>query len=313
MVGVCGSDVHYYETGRIGSQIIEFPYIVGHECAATVADVGPAVKNVKVADRVVIDPAVACYKCDQCLVGRENTCRNLKFLACPNQLQGCLCEYIVIPESSCFPVEKEFSFERAALCEPLAIGIYAVHQASLQPDMSIAILGAGPVGLSCLLAARAEGLNDCYMTEIVTERIEVAMNNGATWIGNPDKQNIIEDIYRQQNFGVDVVFECAGKQETIDQAVELLKPGGKLMLIGIPRTDRIDFAIDKLRRKEIIVINVRRQNKCTQLAIDMIKAGSIDPDFMVTHHFKLEQSKEAFELVTGYNDGVVKAMIEFSK
>src|SRR4030042_6278606 len=98
MVGVCGSDVHYYETGRIGSQIVEYPFIVGHECTATVKAVGRIVSRVRAGDRVVVDPAIACNKCDQCRVGRRNTCRNLRFLGCPGQASGCLCEYIVMSQ-----------------------------------------------------------------------------------------------------------------------------------------------------------------------------------------------------------------------
>jgi L-iditol 2-dehydrogenase len=109
---------------------------------------------------------------------------------------------------------------------------------------------------------------------------------------------------------MDVVFECAGQQETIDQSVDLLKPGGKLMLIGIPRIERISFAIDKIRRKEIAIINIRRQNKCTQHAIDLIASGKISVDFMITHRFDLEQAQDAFDMVAEYRDGVVKALIE---
>ncbi len=148
------------------------------------------------------------------------------------------------------------------------------------------------------------------MTEKIPERVEVARQGGADWVGNPLEQDIVAAILEQQPLGMDVVYECAGQQETLDQAVELLKPGGTLMLIGIPREDRISFAIDQLRRREITIVNVRRQNGCTQAAIDLIASGKVDIDFMVTHRFKLGQVEEAFELVAGYRDGVVKAMVE---
>ena len=311
VVGVCGSDVHYYETGRIGSQIVKYPFVVGHECAATVEAIGGAVTRVKVGDSVVVEPAIACNDCDQCKRGRKNTCRNLKFLGCPGQAEGCLCEYIVMPEYCCFPVDgKKITFEQGVLCEPLAIGVYAVKQACLPKNAAIAILGTGPIGLSCLVSAKAEKIKTCYVTEKIEERAEAAKKNGATWAGNPDKENIIKEILKLEPAGVDVVFECAGQQETIDQAVELLKPGGKLMLVGIPRLERISFMIDKIRRKEIAIINVRRQNECTQTAIDLIAGGKVNVDFMITHRFKLEQAQQAFDMVTGYRDGVIKALIE---
>jgi L-iditol 2-dehydrogenase len=309
-VGVCGSDVHYYETGKIGSQIVEYPFVIGHECAATVEAVGRVVTRVKAGDNIVIEPAIACNDCDQCKSGRKNTCRNLKFLGCPGQAGGCLCEYIVMPEDCCFPIDGKITLEQGILCEPLAIGVYAVKQAFLSNKAAIAILGAGPIGLSCLVSAKSENVNACYVTEKIEERAEAAAKNGATWTGNPNKEDIVKGILRQEPDGLDAVFECAGQQETIDQAVELLKPGGKLMLLGIPRLERISFSIDKIRRKEITVVNVRRQNECTQTAIDLIADGKINVDFMITHRFKLKQAQEAFDMVAEYRDGVIKAIIE---
>ena len=222
-----------------------------------------------------------------------------------------MCEYIVMPDDCCFPIGDRITFAQGVLCEPLAIGVYAVKQADLPENAEIAILGAGPIGLSCLVSARAENANACYVTEKIDERIKIAEENGATWVGNPNKEDIVKEILNRQPAGMDVVFECAGQQETIDEAVELLKPGGKLMLIGIPRTERISLMIHKIRRKEITLINVRRQNKCTQTCIDLIASGKISVDFMITHRFKLEQTKDAFDMVAEYRDGVVKALIEF--
>ena len=309
-VGVCGSDVHYYGTGRIGSQVVEYPFIIGHECAAMVEAIGSAVTRVKVGDDVVVDPAIACNNCDQCKQNRKNTCRNLKFLGCPGQAEGCLCEYIVMPEDCCFPIGDKITFEQGVLCEPLAIGVYAVKQACLPKNATIAILGAGPIGLSCLVSARVENTNTCYVTEKIEERMKAAEQNGAIWVGNPNREDIIKEILRLGPTGVDAVFECAGQQETIDQAVELLKPGGKLMLVGIPRLERISFMIDRIRRKEITIVNVRRQNECTQMAIDSITTGKTKINFMITHRFRLEQSQEAFDMVAEYRDGVIKALIE---
>lgn len=309
-VGVCGSDVHYYETGRIGSQVVQYPYIVGHECAATVAEVGPAVESVKPGEPVVVEPAVSCHECDQCNQGRENTCFNLRFLGTPGQGNGCLSEYLVMPEECCFPIAHRITIEQGVLCEPLAIAVYAVKQSAVPAGADVAILGAGPIGLNCLVSARAEAVGACYLTEKIPERVEVARQGGADWVGNPLEQDVVAAILEQQPLGMDVVYECAGQQETLDQAVELLKPGGTLMLIGIPREDRISFAIDQLRRREITIVNVRRQNGCAQAAIDLIASGKVDTDFMVTHRFKLDQVEEAFELVAGYRDGVVKAMVE---
>ncbi len=321
LVGICGSDVHYYETGRIGDQLVQYPYVLGHECAATVKAVGRAVTRLKPGDNVAVDPAIACGHCGQCIQGRKNTCRNLKFLGCPGQIPGCLSEYIVMPQQCLFPTHNRITLSQAVLCEPLAISLYAVKQANLSeisnpsaspPRLaSIAILGAGPIGLGCLLCARAQKVKNCFVTEIIDERIEAAANNSATWVGNPNTQDVVAEILNKVSAGVDAVFECAGTQQTIDQAVELLKPGGKLMLVGIPRTDTVSLAVHQMRRKEITLINVRRQNNCTQFCIDLIASGKIKSDFMLTHRFKPQQAADAFDLVAGYRDGVIKALIEF--
>lgn len=311
MVGVCGSDIHYYETGRIGSQVVEYPFIVGHECAGIVEAVGEAVTRLKAGDKVCVDPAISCHNCDQCRQGRDNTCRNLKFLGCPGQVSGCLCEYIVMPEECCVLLGEKVTLAQGVLCEPLAIGLYALRQANLSVGTDIAILGAGPIGLSCLLSAKSEGFNNCYVTEKIDERIEVAKKTGALWVGNPERRDVVEEILSHRSDGMDAVFECAGQQETIDQGVELLKPGGKLLVIGIPRAERVSFPVDKIRRKEITIINVRRQNKCTRDCIDLIGSGKVGVDFMITHKFRPEQTQDAFDMVADYRDGVVKALIEF--
>jgi len=311
-VGVCGSDVHYYETGKIGSDTVQYPWIVGHECTATVAQVGSKVVRVKVGNEMVVEPAISCHQCDQCKAGRANTCRDLKFLACPGQAEGCLCEYIVMPQECCFPTAQKITLQQGVLCEPFAIGVYAVKAAQLAGDTKVAILGSGPIGLSCLVAARAQGVEAIYTTDKVKERMEIAKKAGAVWSGNPDTEDIVAAIKRQEPLGLDVVFECAGEQETLDEAIELLRPGGKLMVLGIPRIERVSFIPDKMRRKEITIVNVRRQNKCTQSAIDLIASGRANVDFMITHRVDFERTQQAFDLVAGYRDGVVKALIKVS-
>lgn len=309
-VGVCGSDVHYFETGRIGSQVVKFPFLVGHECAATVERVGRKVRHVKVGDEVVVEPAVSCHACDQCRRGRENTCFKLRFLGTPGQGDGCLSEYLVMPEECCFPTKGRITIEQGTLCEPLAIAVYTIKQSHLPAGADVAILGAGPIGLSCMTVARAQGARNCYMTEKITERVKMAAANGAAWVGNPLNEDIVSEIFKRQPLGMDIAYECAGQQETIDQAVDLLRAGGTLMLIGIPRDERISLSIDKIRRKEVTIVNVRRQNGCTQAAMDLIASGKVNVDFMVTHRFRLDDVQDAFEMVAGYRDGAVKAMIE---
>jgi len=307
VVGVCGSDIHYYKDGRIGDQIVQFPFIMGHECSAIVETIGERVTRVKPGERVAVDPAIACLRCDQCLNQKFNRCRNQRFLGCPDQMEGCLCEYIIMPEQNCFKIGDSMSLAQAALAEPLSIGIYAVELLRNKVPQAIGILGSGPIGLSLLVAAKTKGISSIYVTDKIDERLQIAKQAGASWIGNPDKHDVLELIGRNS---LDVVFECCGDQAALDQAIELLKPGGELLIVGIPGKNRISFDIHKLRRKEISIQNVRRQNNSIQTAIDSIQNNQIDVDFMATHFFNLENAQEAYELVEGYRDGVIKAMIQ---
>jgi L-iditol 2-dehydrogenase len=312
-VGLCGSDLQYYSTGKIGSDVVQFPFTIGHECVAVVHEAGKAVQKVKPGDRVVVDPAVSCGTCDQCLQNRPNTCRKLRFLGCPGQLEGSLAEYIVMPQSNLYPLDEETDTKMGILAEPLSIGIYSIRLLGDFPASAIAILGAGPIGLSVGLAATDMGISKIYMTDKIQNRLNAAHKAGAVWTGNPDRIDIVAKILESEEPGLDAVFECCGDQDALDQAVELLKPGGKLMIVGIPETDLVTFDAHKLRRKEITIQNVRRQNGCIPAAIDLIRQEKPDLNFMVTHSFLLDETQKAFDLVENYRDGVIKAIIEGSR
>lgn len=311
VVTVCGSDVHYYQSGKIGSQVVEYPFTVGHECAGEVVEVGSKVTRVRPGDPVAIEPAISCGTCDQCLEGREHTCRNLKFLGCPGQVSGSLSEYMVMPENCCYPAREFVEFESLAIVEPLSIGIYAVKQSLAMKEDAIGILGFGPIGMSVMLAAKQQECEDIYITDRINARLDIAQLEGAQLAVNIDKENQVEQILEKEPLGLDMVFECCGKQEAMDDAIELLKPGGTIVLIGIPSFDTWSLSADKIRRKELILINIRRQNHCVQRAIDAIRTKEIDISRMPTHRFSFEQTKEAFDLVHQYKDGVMKAMIHF--
>lgn len=308
-VGVCGSDMHYYTNGSIGTQIAEFPFIMGHEGSGRIVETGANVSKVKIGDRIAIDPLVACGKCEQCMSGREHTCLNQKFLGNPGQLEGCLSEYIVLPESCCFPVSDKISYEEAVVSEPLAIGVYASHLAGITGVEQVGILGFGPIGMSVKMAAEQSGVQHFYITDLIEDRL--AKTGSCRWKGNPESQDIVGNILQVEPGGLDVVFDCCGKQEAVDQAIELLKPGGKLMIVGIPEFDRWSFNAEKMRRKEISIQNVRRQNGSVEKTLKLIEDGALDAKSMITHRFPFAKSMEAFALVSTYKDGVMKAIINF--
>jgi L-iditol 2-dehydrogenase len=309
-VGVCGSDVHYYTQGRIGSQVVAYPFTVGHEGAGIVEKTGSRVTRVKPGDRIAIDPAMPCGTCDQCLAGRHHTCRKLRFLGCPGQAEGCLSEYIVMPEGSCFVLGKNVTQDEGSLSEPLCVGYYGVKLSDVKAGMNIGILGAGPIGMSVLVSARTKNVGHIFMTDKLDYRLALAKKEEASWEGNPDKKDIAAEVKAMQPDMLDIVYECCGKQEAIDQAISLLKPGGKLVVIGIPEVDRYSFSVDEMRRKEICIQNVRRQNGVVEECLGLIENGKIDLKDWVTHRFPLEKTNDAFQLVANYRDGVLKAMIE---
>lgn len=309
-VGVCGSDIHYFTQGGIGRQRIAFPETLGHECAGTVIEAGRAA-GLKAGQRVAIDPLIPCGRCDQCLSGRAHTCRNQRFLGCPGEAPGALGERLVLPARCCYPTPHSMSMAEAVMAEPLSIAIWAVRLAAgLRDSARVAILGSGPIGLCVLLACRAEARCEIYATDLVSERLAVARRLGAEWTGNPRESSVVDEIAKREPLGMDFVFECAGEQETLDQAVDLLKPGGTLLIVGIPEVERVSFSVHQLRRKEITVRNVRRQNECTADAVRWIAEGRANVGPLITHHFPLAGSQAAFDLVAARRDGVVKAIID---
>ncbi|OGD11158.1 MAG: hypothetical protein A2Y86_07875 [Candidatus Aminicenantes bacterium RBG_13_62_12] len=308
-VGVCGSDIHYYSEGGIGDQIVHYPFVVGHECSGTVEKVGPSVRRLKPGDRVAVDPAIVCGACDQCLAGRPNTCRRLLYLGTPNQLSGALCERIVMPEENGFLLPAGLTLEEGVLVEPLTIAVHSLKLTGEPVPDTVAVLGAGPIGLSVLLAGLAAGVRAVYVTDKIDGRVEVARRAGASWAGNPDREDIVARIRVLAPEGLDAAYECCGDQSAFSQAVDLLKPGGRLLIIGIPSGDRISFDIHALRRKELSLHALRRQRFCVREAIDLIRNKQVDVRFMATHTFALEEARQAFELAAGYRDGVIRAII----
>lgn len=310
-VGVCGSDVHYFVAGKIGSQVVQFPFAVGHECSGIVVETGSAVSRVKPGDLVAIDPSIPCGECDQCLAGRPHTCRKNLFLGCPGQLEGCLCEYIVMPEFNCFRVNEHFNPTKAALVEPLTIGTYSVELANTNfQHKTIGIFGAGPIGLSVLMVIKSMAECSIFAFEPLKYRRNKAKELGATYAFDPFETDAVESVSSIEPLLLDLVFDCSGEQKAIDDATKVLKPGGKLILTGIPPEGKYVFDMDMMRRKEIILVNVRRQNHCVEKSIDLIRKG-LPVEEMVTHRFIPEDTQKAFEMVSNYQDGIIKAMIDF--
>jgi len=313
VAGLCGSDLHYFVADRVGGETVAYPAIVGHECSAVVEAVGPAAAGLKPGDRVAVEPAISCGTCDQCRSGRPHTCRNLGFLGHPGEKDGCLAEYFVMPARNCIPLPAAMTMTEAMLAEPLSIALHAFRFWAGSEGQAMAVLGSGPIGLCVMMTACHNGVREIYATDKVNERVDAARQAGSVWSGNPDREDIVRNILSLQPLGLDAVFECCGDQAALDQAVELLKPGGTLVFVGIPLTERVSFPSGRIRRKEIRIQNVRRQNRCLEHALELVGAGQIDLNFLATHTFGVEAAQKAFETAAYRLDGALKVSIAFEE
>jgi L-iditol 2-dehydrogenase len=311
VAGLCGSDLHYFVVDRVGTEAVPYPAIVGHECSAVVEAVGPAVKRFRTGNRVAVEPSISCGECDQCLAGRPHTCRKISFLGHPGERDGCLAEYFVMPERNLFPVPETMTMSEAMLIEPLSIALHARALARGMLGPAIGVLGSGPIGLLLIQAIKTEGYGKIYASDRSEARVAAAIKAGAAWSGNPGTMDVAAEIMKQEPLGLDAVFEVSGDPEAIEQAVEMVKPGGWIFQIGIPLCERVSYPIAKLRRKEIGLLNVRRQNRCLERALLLVETKHLEVAWLATHGFKIEDAAKAFATAADRTDGVLKASIVF--
>ncbi len=312
-VGVCGSDVHYYLHGRIGSQVVTSPIIMGHEFSARVAEIGPSVQGVSVGQLVTVEPGISCGKCEPCLQGHPNLCPNVRFCGTP-PIDGVFAEYTVMPAENCFPLPDGFDPIDGAMLEPLGIAIHTVDLAHLKAGQTVAVMGAGPIGLLVAAVAKAAGASEIFMTEPLAHRRQFALEYVADAALSPEKVDVVAEIRRlTDGRGVDVAFEAAGESDTPQQAAAVARIGGKVIIAGIPADDTMNFNASTVRHKGLTIKVVRRMKHTYPRAIRLVQTGMVDVKPLATHRFPLERINEAFELVAGYQDGVLRAMIQISE
>ncbi len=309
-VGICGSDVHYLEHGRIGDFIVNGDFRLGHECAGTVTEVGKDVTGLQIGDRVALEPGCTCGQCEFCKTGRYNLCPDVEFLATP-PYHGCLQNYIAYPANMCFKLPGQVSTKEGALVEPLAVGIHAAKQGGVSLGDSVVILGAGCIGLVTLLACKAFGAANLIVVDVIPKRLELAKKLGATHTINAaqcDSRKEIESL--TQGAGADVVIETAGTSATYAQTAYLVKRGGTIVLVGMPSSDTVEFNFAKLMNKEAQIKTVFRYRNIYPQAIAAIAQGQIDVSAIVTHEFEFADTAKAFDFVIHNKNDVVKAVIK---
>lgn len=309
-VGICGSDVHYLEHGKIGDFVVDGDFILGHECAGTVTEVGADVKTLKKGDRVALEPGCTCGQCEFCKSGRYNLCPDVEFLATP-PYQGCLQNYIAFPENMCFKLPDNVSTKEGALVEPLSVGIHAARQGNVSLGDSVIILGAGCIGLVTLLACKAFGAADITVVDVIPKRLEFAKKLGATRVFNAAECDVLKEIDDfTQGKGADIVIETAGTSKTYFQTSYAVKRGGTIVLVGLAPQDIIEFNFAKLMNKEAQIKTVFRYRNIYPQAINAISQGLIDVKSIVTHEFDFEDSAKAFDFAINNKNDVVKAIIK---
>ena len=307
-VGICASDVHYFRDGRIGDAVVTEPLILGHEFAGVIAEVGPGVTNVKVGDRVAVEPAIPCNECYLCAAGDFNLCRNIKFCGTP-PYDGALREYLAWPAELVVPMPDSVSMGEAAMLEPLAIGVYAVDLSEPIQGRSIGVLGVGAVGLSILEAAKAAGCGMAIATDLFPTRLEIAKKLGAdkTFIADENVVQAVKDVTDDK--GLDIVFEAAGENEAVMQATEMVRPNGLVVVGGIPREDFMTVTASTIRRKGLTIKMIRRSNQTLHRSVELLKSGKADLAPFISHRFPLEKVTEAFELARDRKDLTLRVMI----
>ncbi len=308
-VGVCGSDMHWYKDGFLGRMKLEKPMTLGHEPAGVVREVGEGVDKALVGKRVAIEPAMHCGVCPYCLEGDTHICPHVKFLG-TTTAEGAFRELIVHPVAQLVPLPDNVSDEVGALLEPLAIGVHAVDLMHARIGETWLILGAGPIGLCSLLAARLTAPARVIIVEPLEYRRALAMELGADAAFHPEDPDLPAAAKRlTDGYGPRIVLEAAGEPESFRQMVELAAPGARVGVIGIDAHDRFGFAHSVGRNKELRITMVRRSRHTLDRALELTARGQWQPEALVTHRRKFAALGETMDLVADYRDGVIKAVV----
>ena len=308
-VGICGSDVHYYTHGRIGSFIVKSPMVLGHEAAGKVVEVGSEVKSFKPGDRVCMEPGVPDMASRASRMGLYNVDPSVTFWATP-PVHGCLTAYVIHPEAFTYKLPDTVSFAEGALVEPFAIGMQAASKAKIAPGDVALVIGSGTIGVMTALAALAGGCSRVIVTDFVQDKLDVVGRySGVTTINGKTKKLWDEVAKLTDNWGADVVFEASGSPKAYDGIFDLVRPGGCLVLIGMP-IDPVAFDVVAACVKEARIETVFRYANIHARAIELIASGKVDLKPLISGTFPFEQSIEAFERAASARPGDVKLQIK---
>ena len=312
-VGICGSDMHYYETGAIGDYVVEPPFVLGHEPGGVVVEVGADVKHLKVGDRVALEPGKTCGHCEFCKTGRYNLCPDVVFFATP-PVDGVFQEYVAHEADLCFKLPENVSTLEGALIEPLAVGFHAANQGGAHAGQTAVVMGAGCIGLVSMMALKAEGVSKVYVVDIMPKRLEKALELGADGVINGRDQDAVEAVLALTGgAGCDLVIETAGTEFTTRQCIRMTKKGATIVLVGYSKTGEMTLPMSLALDKELTFKTVFRYRHIYPMAIEAVAAGKVNLKGIVTDLFDFDDIQNAMDKSIADKANIVKAVVKIGK
>lgn len=307
-IGICGSDLHYFSRGALGACKVEYPYILGHEAAGIVEAVGAKVRGLQPGDRVTMEPGVPCFRCEFCRRGLYNLCPDMRFWATP-PYDGCLVDYVAHPAAFTYKLPDNVSLRDGALVEPLAVGLSACDKGDIRLGETVVILGSGCIGLVTLLAAKARGAARIVITDVVESRLRVAERLGGVAINAGERDPVAEVMALTGGRGADVVVDCCGISQTVQQALKIAAPFGRVVLVGLGEDVINGIVMSDIADKELTIAAIHRYRNQYPTALNAISSGAIDIGGIVSNEYRFEDTPRAFaECIQNMRD-VVKGVI----
>ncbi|MFB6074177.1 MAG: NAD(P)-dependent alcohol dehydrogenase [Haloarculaceae archaeon] len=307
-VGICGSDVHYYEHGRIGDYVVESPLVLGHESAGTVVAVGDGVTGLASGDRVTLEPGVPCRRCAHCKRGEYHLCPDVTFMATPPD-DGAFAEYVAWPADFAYRLPDAVSLAEGALCEPLSVGIHVCRRGEVESGDAVAISGAGPIGLLAMDAARAAGATDVTVADPVERKRDLARERGADRVVDPTEESVAAAVREHRGDGADVVIEASGATPAIQSTVEVARRGGTVVQVGLAPEAEVPLDVLDIVDNEIDFRGSFRYANTYPTALELLADGRVDAEGLVDFEAGLEDVHDAFERAK--EPGTVKGMVTF--
>lgn len=309
-VGVCGSDLHYYEAGGIGANIVKPPFVLGHEAGGRVVETGSKVTNLKIGDRVALEPGKTCGKCEFCKTGRYNLCPDVIFFATP-PIDGVFQDYVAHPADLCFKIPDNMDTMEAALIEPLAVGFHAARQGNAKAGQTAVVTGAGCIGLVSMMALKAMGVTKVIVVDVMQKRLDKALELGVAAVVNGKDKDTVDEIMRlTDGKGADLVIETAGTEITARQAIHFTKKGATIVLVGYSATGEMTLPLGLALDKELEFKTVFRYRHIYPLAIEAVAAGKVNLKGIVTNIFPLDEVREAMKQSVENKADIVKSVIK---